>query len=105
MRSNIDLIVELEREASQFTVLALAIGFDNHTEYVFAGDKGNTEKLANFMEQGGEPIGLMGIQIREKTLTVQCRVLQEYIDEPWAKEYLESLEASFIQLVQRPGAA
>jgi hypothetical protein len=56
MRTNEDLITELEREAPKFTILALAIGFDNHTEYVFAGDKGNAEKLANFMEQGGEPI-------------------------------------------------
>jgi len=105
MRTNIDLIAELESEIPNFKTVALAIGCEDNTEYIWDSDQKKLEKLAGLMEKGGEPIGLLGVQMKGNTLTVRCRVLEEYKDEPWANQYLEGLTRDFIQLVQSLGAA
>jgi hypothetical protein len=105
MRTSTDLILELERERSHFKTVALAVGFENHTEYVFGHETNRAKKLANLMHKGGEPIGLMGIRIWGNTATVHTRLLEEYEGETWAKEYLESLASTFKEIAEKLGAA
>ena len=46
MRNNLDLIRELEQEAARFKLVALALTFDELTEFVFNNDERKVEKLA-----------------------------------------------------------
>jgi len=102
MRMNVDLIAELERKIPNFKMVALATGFEDHTEYIWGSDQKKIEKLTDLMIKGGEPIGLLGIHMKDKTLTAQCRVLEEYKDEPWANQFLESLNKRFYTACTKP---
>jgi hypothetical protein len=44
-RSTVDLIKELEHEAGNFTEVALAIGFESTTIFVFSGDPNRQRSL------------------------------------------------------------
>ena len=63
MRSTLDLIRELESEAAKFTALALIVGFEEHSEYVWNADGTAEQKLQKLNEmigRGGKPVGFVG---------------------------------------------
>jgi hypothetical protein len=97
MRTNPELIRELEEEAANFDLVALAVGLDELTEFVFNNDEEKTEKLAGISMQGGLPIGLNGTKTEGCTLRVRYHVFNEFKDDPWAEEYLNSLTELFLQ--------
>lgn len=55
MRSEIDLTHELETEAGNFTEVALVVGFEHTTIFIFASDAKRLEKLADAMNGVATP--------------------------------------------------
>src|SRR5690242_14420185 len=97
VRSTLDLIHELrqEQESGRFVVVALAVGFENSTSFVSAKDPNPLEKLNAFVEQGGEPIGFLALTRSGREGTVETRLLDEYLGQEWAAQYLTALAANF----------
>jgi hypothetical protein len=95
-RTTADLIEELESEAQNFTMIALAVGFEKETKFVFGTDAGKLEKLNRLIERGGKPIGYLGQLVLEPGRTmIKTRPLEEYAAVEWVRRYLEALVASF----------
>ena len=101
LRTTADLICELDAEASLCTKVALAVGFEHTTLFVFSGIDDNLKKLNEMIRNGGEPIGFIAYRCDGNgQLTIACRPLEEYADEPWAQQYLEGLTHTFVRLVR-----
>lgn len=92
-RTTSDLISELEAEAALCTSVALAVGFEHTTCFIFSGEDNMLEKLNDMINLGGEPIGLVMFHSDEEchVTRVACRPLEEYSGEPWAQDYLKGL--------------
>jgi hypothetical protein len=96
MRSTLDLINELENEAENFIIVAIAVGFERETKFVFhkPGEQQQImEQLNEAIQKGGEPIGLVGIRQDQatKSRTFYTRPLAEFQGEAWVEKYLDSL--------------
>jgi hypothetical protein len=99
-RSTIDLIKELEQEAGNFTEVALAVGFESTTIFVFSSDPDRQQKLDDAVIQGGEPIGFFGYDFHNKLLSVQTRAVAD-ADEEWVGGYLNALTETFRKLLKQ----
>jgi hypothetical protein len=95
MRTTPDLIRELADESERLTLVALVVGFEDHTEFVFYrpnADQPLLTELNQHIQQGGEPIGFIGVlQTSEGEGRVYHCALAEYADEPWVEPYLVKL--------------
>jgi hypothetical protein len=58
-RTSVDLVNELEAEAAHYTKVALAVGFENTTLFIFGGADDNLTTLNAMMLDGGEPVGFL----------------------------------------------
>jgi hypothetical protein len=94
-RTTVDLIDELDIEAANFTKAALVVGFEHTTLYVFSTDENRLSRLDELIRNGGEPIGLFGIDLSHGLLSIHCRTLDEYADTSWAERYLDALLDNF----------
>jgi len=103
MRTTLDLIGELEQEARNFDLVALAVVLEEVSEFVFNSDRRKVERLAYLLGEGGQPVGFIGTETRGNTLRIRRRVLDEYKDKLWAAEYLTSVTDLFLT-VARSGA-
>jgi hypothetical protein len=94
-RTTVDLIEELDTEADNFTMAALVVGFENTTMYVFSTEADRLDRLDELVRNGGEPIGMFGIDMHHGLLSVHHRTLDECASESWAERYLEGLLDGF----------
>jgi hypothetical protein len=101
MRTTDDLIAELDEEAGNFTSAALVVGFENTTTYVFSTDEHRLDTLNDLVRNGGEPIGLFGIDLSHGMLNIHHRTLDEYADASWAERYLEALLEGFMEQLKQ----
>jgi hypothetical protein len=83
-RTTADLIEELEAEAGTFTNAALVVGFESTTVFVFSTDDYRLDKLDGLVRNGGEPIGIFGIDLSHGLLNLHRRTLDEYANASWA---------------------
>lgn len=104
-RSTQDLIEEVNGESGKFVVLALAVGFEKRTEFVWANDDDKLEKLNELVKSGGEPVGLIGVTLDSNVATVHTRLLEEHQNEDWAQQYLSALVETVGRLVVSTGKA
>jgi len=97
-RSTMELVQEMKAEAltGKFIVVTIAVGFDDTSLFVSSRDPNALESLNEMVEQGGAPVGLIGITKAGRNGTVETRVFQEFQDQGWAKEYLETLARNFV---------
>ena len=106
-RTTEDLIEELKMESKKFNLLALLVGFEKRTDFVFASDRDGLTKLNDLVKAGGEPVGLLGFTLdRDSNVgTVRARRLQEYQDEEWAAKYLSAHVRIFAENIIAKGKA
>ena len=108
-RSTMDLIAELELEAAEhnFSMLGVAVGFEERTEFVFSCDDDRLEKLNELVRNGGEPIGLVGFRESDLsgTAAFYCRPLAECANEEWVGGYLEALIEPMRRALHQMGIA
>jgi hypothetical protein len=90
-RNSQDLINELDAAASQFWVVAIAVGFEDHSVFVFNRNAKRLEELNGFLEQGGNPIGLIGVVKDADVISIHTKVFEEFASEEWAENYLAAL--------------
>ena len=105
-RTTIDLIEELEAEKDNFTNAALAVGFESTTIFIFATEADKLDKLNLTVKAGGEPVGLLGVDMHNGLLSIQQRPLQEYAKEEWVRPYLQALTSNLREKLKEryPGA-
>lgn len=91
MRNTADLVNEMQVEARSAWLVAIAVGFEHETEFVFSSTQYPLEKLNNLVKKGGSPIGLLRFDKETTGLQGSYRPFPEYENETWAKEYLAGI--------------
>jgi len=91
MRKTADLVQEMQEEAKTAWLVAIAVGFENETKFVFSSGKQPLENLNRLVKSGGFPIGLMRFDKENSTVQGSYRPFEEYENEPWVKDYFTGL--------------
>jgi hypothetical protein len=91
MRKTSDLVSEMRTEAKNAWMVAIAVGFENETKFVFSRSKYPLEELDNQVKRGGSPVGLLRFEKDGKSIQGSYRPFLEYENEAWAAEYLAGL--------------
>jgi hypothetical protein len=91
MRKTSDLVNEMLAEAKTAYLVAIAVGFENDTRFVFSSQKQPLGELNQLIHKGGSPIGLLRFDRENSQIQGSFRPFEEYADEEWAKKYLAGL--------------
>jgi hypothetical protein len=91
MRKTADLIQEMKEEAKTAWLVAIAVGFEIETKFVFSSGSHPLEDLNSLVKGGGAPIGLLRFEKENTSVQGSFRPFGEYENEPWVKEYLAGL--------------
>jgi hypothetical protein len=91
MRKTSDLIQEMKEEAKKAWLVAIAVGFENETKFVFSSGSHPLEDLNTLVKRGGAPIGLLQFEKENTSVQGSYRPFEEYENEPWVKNYLAGL--------------
>ncbi len=91
MRKTSDLIQEMTEEAKTAWVVAIAVGFENETKFVFSSGKNSLDDLNKLVKRGGSPIGLLRFEKDNTLVQGLYRPFEEYANEPWVQKYLADL--------------
>jgi hypothetical protein len=98
MRTTIELIDELQREAEGALACFLVVGFENTTLFVASNESDALGKLNGIVETGGHPVGLIRmVKGRPQELRIEVRSLDESKNDPDVESYLERLAEQFVQ--------
>lgn len=92
--NTMDLVSELETEGGKFTRVLLAVAFKDRSDFIFSGienTQDNLAKLDALVQQGGDPIGFIGLLDDGHCLQVYTRVLPNHATYTWATPYLDKL--------------
>ena len=94
MKTATKLIAELDREASKFATVGIAVGFLDQTEFVFAGQADRLERLKRYVQLGGEPMGLVGfLKNGSHRGDFHWKVFADHKKSGWVQGCLRELEA------------
>ena len=91
MRKTADLIQEMKEEAKKAWLVAIAVGFENETKFVFSSGSRPLEDLNTLVKRGGAPIGLLRFEKENSSVQGLYRPFEEYENEQWVKNYLAGL--------------
>ena len=91
MRKTADLVQEMMNEAKNTWLVAIAVGFESETKFVFSSSSHPLEDLNRLVRIGGSPIGLLRFDKENTSVQGLYRPFEEYENESWAKEYLAGL--------------
>jgi hypothetical protein len=108
MRKTSDLVSELRAEAKNAWLVAIAVGFDVETKFVFSSSRHPLEELNNLVSRGGAPVGLLRFDKVKTTVQGSYCPFEEYANEAWAQEYLAGLlknTGEIVAIAQSPGGA
>lgn len=94
MRKTSDLVHEMLAEAKKTWLVAIAVGFENETKFVFSSQMHPLEALNQLVQKGGSPIGLIRFDKVDGTIQGSYRPFEEYENEAWVKEYFAGLLAN-----------
>jgi hypothetical protein len=94
MRKTSDLVDEMLTEAKKVWLVAIAVGFENETKFVFSSRRHPLEELNQLVQKGGSPLGLLRFEKENATIQGSYRPFEEYENEAWVKEYLAGLLAN-----------
>ena len=91
MRKTSDLVNEMLAEAKKAWLVAIAVGFEKDTKFVFSSHRHPLEELDQLVQKGGSPIGLLRFDKENSTIQGSYRPFEEYENEEWVKNYLAGL--------------
>lgn len=91
MRETSDLVNEMLTEAKKAWLVAIAVGFENETKFVFSSQRNPLEELNKLVKTGGYPIGLLRFEKENSKVEGSYRPFQEYANEEWVIKYLAGL--------------
>jgi len=78
-------------EAKKAWLVAIAVGFEKETKFVFSSRRHPLEELNQLVQKGGSPIGLLLFDKENSTIQGSYRPFEEYENEEWVKNYLAGL--------------
>jgi len=81
----------MQGEAKKAWLVAVAVGFENETKFVFSSGKNPLEVLNSLVRQGGAPIGLLRFDKEDSSVQGSYRPFEEYENQPWVNDYLAAL--------------
>ena len=99
MRNTWDLVNEMREEAKTAWLVAIVVGFENETKFVFSSNNQSLEELNRLIQSGGAPVGLLRFEKENSTIQGSYRPFQEYGNETWVKEYLKGLLESAEKII------
>ena len=91
MRKTSDLVNEMRTEAKEAWLVAIAVGFENETKFVFSSSTHPLEDLNKLVQNGGAPIGLLRFEKENTTVQGSYRPFEEYQNATWVTGYLSGL--------------
>jgi hypothetical protein len=91
MRKTSDLVNEMLKEAKNAWLVAIAVGFEQDTQFVFSSSRQPLGELNQLVQKGGSPIGLLRFDKEDSQIQGSFRPFEEYANEEWAKKYLAGL--------------
>jgi hypothetical protein len=91
MRKTTDLIDEMFAEAKTAWLVAMVIGFEQETKFVFSSKRHPLEELNQLVQSGGSPLGLLRFDREGSAIQGSYRPFFEYADSEWVKNYLAGL--------------
>lgn len=91
MRKTSDLVNEMLQEAKGAWLVAIAVGFETETKFVFSSQKQPLAELNQLVQKGGSPVGLLRFEKENSQVQGSYRPFEEYANEEWAKKYLAGL--------------
>jgi hypothetical protein len=91
MRKTSDLVNEMLEEAKKAWLVAIAVGFENDTRFVFSSHKQPLGELNELVQKGGSPVGLLRFDKEDSQIQGSFRPFEEYANEEWANKYLAGL--------------
>jgi hypothetical protein len=91
MRKTSELVDEMRAEAKNAWLVAIAVGFETETKFVFSSRRHPLEELDQLVRNGGSPIGLLRFDKEGSAVQGSYRPFEEYETEEWAKKYLDGL--------------
>jgi hypothetical protein len=91
MRQTSDLVKEMLEEAKKAWLVAIVVGFENETKFVFSNALRPLIDLNNLIKSGGAPIGLLRFENTNTGVQGLYRPFEEYENEEWVKNYLAGL--------------
>ncbi len=91
MRKTSDLINEMLAEAKKAWLVAIVVGFENETKFVFSSQRQPLKDLNQLVQKGGYPIGLLRFDKEDSQIQGSYRPFEEYGNEEWVKNYLAGL--------------
>jgi hypothetical protein len=91
MRKTSDLVNEMRTEAKNAWLVAIAVGFENETKFVFSSSTHPLEDLNKLVQSGGAPLGLLRFEKENTSVQGSYRPFEEYGNEPWVTGYLSGL--------------
>ena len=91
MRKTSDLVDEMRAEAKDAWLVAIAVGFETETKFVFSSRRHPQEELDQLVKSGGSPVGLLRFDKENSAVQGSYRPFREYENEDWAKTYLAGL--------------
>ena len=81
----------MKGEAKKAWLVAIAVGFEHETKFVFSSGSRPLEDLNTLVKMGGAPIGLLQFEKENSSVQGSYRPFEEYENEPWVKNYLSGL--------------
>jgi len=91
MRKTAELINEMMDEAKHTWLVAIAVGFESETRFVFSSTPRALDELNLLVKSGGSPIGLLRFDREGTGVQGSYRPFEEYSGVAWVKEYLAGL--------------
>lgn len=91
MRKTSDLVDEMLAEAKNAWLVAIAVGFDTGTKFVFSSRPRPLKELDQLVQEGGAPLGLLRFEREGETVQGSYRPFAEYEHEEWVQHYLAGL--------------
>lgn len=85
------MVHEMLKEAKNAWLVAIAVGFQDETKFVFSSRKNPLNELNQLVQNGGSPIGLLRFEKENTAIQGSYRPFEEYENEPWAGSYLAGL--------------
>ena len=81
----------MQDEARTAWLVAIAVGFESDTKFVFSSARFPLEELNALIREGGSPIGLLRFDNEVSGIQGSYRPFAEYADQPWVNGYLAGL--------------
>lgn len=105
MTSPLDLIEMLDDEAENFTEVFLVVRFASSSTFISTYQADRHEQLDEAVKKGGEPIGIIGaLWDWTGAATFYVRTIAgEHETDATLKAYLESLFATFAEILEHKG--